>query len=257
MAFIYPEISDYARAKLMQRAEGLLVAQQALMEQGGAHALMLKHSGHLGEQGENLSDVQGGFIADWHYPKGDRIDFDGGGQYFYHCHRENMQTQEHGHFHCFIRRAGWPKSWPLARIPERAKYADNPMTHIVAIGINRYGLPIRLFMVNRWVSKESWFAADKMQRIAKRFDLSAVKAERPKTGDQAEQWRLMDQWVENIVHVFAPQIQWLYEQRDAEMARLVAACDAKHNPYLDEEIEELASVDIALEKQVEWLMSEL
>ena len=255
MSFTYPDISDYARAKLMKRAEGLLVAQQSLMEQGGPHALMLKHSGHLGNDGENLSEVQGGFIADWHYPKGDRIDFECGSQYFYHCHREDYQTEEHGHFHCFIRRAGWPKSWSLARIPERAKYADNPMTHIVAIGVNRYGLPIRLFMVNRWVSKESWFAADKMQRIAKRFDLQAVKAERPKTGDQPEQWRLVDAWVENIVQVFLPQIQWLYEQRDAEMARLMANAGEGENPYLDKAVEELASIDISLESQVGWLMS--
>ncbi len=38
-----------------------------------------------------------------HYPKGDRIDYDTGAQYFYHCHRESEETEEHGHFHCFLR----------------------------------------------------------------------------------------------------------------------------------------------------------
>ena len=129
----------------------MLEAQQALMARGGAHALMLKHGLQAGK----------GFISDRHYPKGDRIDFERGSQYFYHYHREDLVTEEHGHVHCFIRKSGWPKSWKLADIPERDLYSDNPMTHLVAIGISRYGLPIRLFMVNRWVSKESWFEAEK------------------------------------------------------------------------------------------------
>lgn len=251
--FSYPDISMYARRKLMDRAVKLLEAQNTLMEQGGPHQLMLTHGGHIGQSGETVAQLENGFVSDWHYPKGDRIDFDGGGQYFYHCHREDMNTQEHGHFHCFIRKNGWPKSWSLAQIPARAKYLDNPMTHIVAIGLSRYGVPIRLFMVNRWVSKESWFAADKMQRLQKRFELGGVKQERPKTGDQAQQWRLVDTWVENIVQVFAPQIAWLYQQRDAQMAQHLAAAEKGENPYLDKKIEELASISVSLEQQIAWI----
>jgi hypothetical protein len=248
--FTYPQLSGHARAKLMKRAEAMLVAQQQLIEQGGAHAFMLRLSGHEDEA------AQREYISDWHYPKGDRIDYASGSQYFYHCHREDKETQEHGHFHCYIRRSGWPKSWSLKRIPQRALYLNSPMTHIVAIGIDRYGMPIRLFMVNRWVSKESWFGADKMQRLAKRFDLSQVKNERPKTGNQAPEWQMMDVWVESIVQLFLPQIQWLYEQRDAKMKALMAKAAKGENPYLDKQIEELASIDISLESQIGWLTGE-
>lgn len=237
------------REKMIARATQHLQAHQQMMQWNGPHEFMLQHSGHEAEQE--------GFVSDWHYPKGDRIDFDSGGQYFYHCHRENMETEEHGHFHVFIRQKGWPKSWSLAPIPERKLYLDNPMTHIVAIGLNRYAQPIRLFMVNRWVSRETWFEAEKMKRIIKRYDLSSVKNERPKTGDQDPKWQVMDQWVEHLVHLFAPQIQWLYEQRDMQMKKHVAHAMPDENPYLNHSIEELASIDISLEQQIAWLTGQL
>lgn len=250
LSFEYPQLSTYQRRRMIDRATQLLQAQQALIGQGGVHSFMLAHSGHL----PAADGQQSGFISDIHYPKGDRIDFDGGSQYFYHCHRENVDTEEHGHFHCFIRKAGWPKSWSLARIPQRALYDDSPMTHLVAIGLSRYGVPIRLFMVNRWVSKESWFAADKMQRIVGRFSAAGITNDRPKTGNQAPEWALMDGWIEQMVHVFIPQIRWLYSQRDAAMLTHVAsAAGTGNNPYLDESIEELASIDISLQQQMQWL----
>lgn len=245
--FTYPHLSDYARRKLMHQAEQILTAHQSMLEQGGLHALMLRHSGY--------EETASGFVADRHYPKGDRINFSSGGQYFYHCHREDTDTEEHGHIHCFIRQSGWPKSWRLADIPERNKYKDNPMTHIIAIGISRIGMPIRLFTVNRWVSKESWFEAEKMPRLAKRFDLSQVENTRPKTGDQHPIWQQVDRWVEGVVHLFRPQLGWLYQQRDAAM--LHYRQQGQENPYLDPAIEELSSLPIDMQTQLQWLCGDL
>lgn len=244
MGFELPVISDYRRRKMMRYMHRLLEAQQALAEQGGLQAFLLRLGLHAPDR----------FITDTHYPKGDRIDFEGGSQYFYHCHREDFETEEHGHFHCFIRKAGWPKRWKLADISAREQYSDNPMTHLAAIGINRVGLPIRLFMVNRWVTKESWFEADKMQRLLPRFSAENITNARPKTGNQSESWRLVDGWVEALLKVYAPQIAWLYTQRDAAMAQHTKRAASGENPYENRAIEELASIDISLESQVGWLM---
>ncbi len=232
--FHLPELSAYKRKQLTGWAMQALEAQQALQAQGGVHQLMLRHA----------DAAQ--FIANAHYPKGDRIDYASGAQYFYHCHREDMDIEEHGHFHCFIRRAGWPKSWRLADIPEADKYLNNPMTHVVAIGLNRVGQPIRLFMVNRWVSKECWFDADKMRRLLPRYRLAITKD---------PHWQVVDCWVEGLIQLFAPQISWLYDARDREMARRVAA-DPAGDPYHDRQIEEIAALPISLEAQVGWLMQQ-
>ena len=241
--FCQPEISDYKREKLMAYAMKALESQAHLQTMGGIHALMLKQA------------QSHGFTAWQHYPNGDRIDYQSGGQYYYHCHRENMDTQEHGHFHLFIRQkgeaklGGWPASYSLANIPEKKKYINSPMTHVITIGVNRYGVPIRLFTVNRWVTKESWFEADKMQKLIKRFSLAHVKTRK----EQRDEWRVVDMWLENLVHLFASQIHWLLAQRDIAMARYIAANPEIENPYEHKALEELSSLDIDLQAQVGWL----
>lgn len=232
IGFTYPILGDYKRKQMMDHAVQLLQAQHEIQQAGGLHAFMLQH------------DEAEQFIANRHYPKGDRIDKLSGGQYFYHCHRENFETEEHGHIHCFIRKSGWPKSWKLADIPERDKYLNSPMTHLVAVGVNRVGQPVRLFMVNRWVSKECWFEAQKMQRLIPKFRLSITKD---------PHWQVVDGWAEHLVQLFAPQIAWLHERRDAVMAERMAA-NPGGDPYHDRAYEELASLPVSLEEQVSWLM---
>lgn len=235
-SFSFPDITDYARNKLVAHVSHVLETQAALNAQGGVLNFLHAYGEQEGE----------GFCAMKHYPKGDRIDYVNGGQYLYHCHRENLETEEHGHFHCFIRKAGLPKSVKPMNLPDKAKYMDCMMTHLVAIAVNRVGQPIRLFTVNRWVGHDTWFEAEKMQRFIKRFKVRPEK--------ELERWSLMDLWVESIVHAFAPQVAWLQEVRDIEMARLI-----KEQPdnyiYEDKKVEELSSIEISLEAQVNWLMS--
>lgn len=235
-SFTLPHLSAYRRNQLTQHAMQVLEAQQILMkDHQGPHAFMLAHCGHEGETAEK-------FIANRHYPKGDRIDYRSGGQYFYHCHREDMDTQEHGHFHVFIRKTGWPKSYRLPRIPDRDRYLDKPMTHLISISLNRHGLPIRLFTVNRWVSHECWFEAERLGRMTRKFSVSQIET-RP-------EYQLMDQWVEHLIHLFMPQILWLQQQRDQAITKRT-----DDDPYHDKTIEELSSLSISVEEQVQWLLN--
>lgn len=179
-----------------------------------------------------------------HYPKGDRIDRTTGSQYFYHCHRENYESTEHGHFHCFLRYKHIPKSIKPARLADWDKYIDNPMTHLVAVGMNQLGQPIRLFTVNRWVTSEIWYDAEHIGRFLKRYKMTM-------TDDPY--WRALDKWVEGILHLFAPQIMWLHQERDKKI-QIHQQNNATINPYMDYELEELSEIPINLKQQVEWVI---
>jgi hypothetical protein len=179
-----------------------------------------------------------------HYPKGDRIDHATGAQYFYHCHREDMDKEEHGHFHCFLRYKHIPKRRKPTPLADWDKYINNPMTHLVAIAMNRYGQPIRLFTVNRWVTSETWYDAHHIPSFLKKFKMSL-------TDDPY--WQVLDQWVDGILKIFSPQIAWLHNQRDKIMVK--HALEHPHqNIYEDKTIEELSEISIDLKTQIQWLI---
>ena len=179
-----------------------------------------------------------------HYPKGDRIDHGTGAQYFYHCHREDFDSMEHGHFHCFLRYKAIPTRIKPTRLPDWDKNIDNPMTHLVAIGMNCYGQPVRLFTVNRWITSEIWYDARHVPGFLKRFKM---------TLDDNPYWQVLDQWVEGILHLFAPQITWLHQQRDLAIEQLKKE-NPEQNAYENHAIEELSSIPIDLHSQVQWLL---
>lgn len=228
--FSLPELSRNKRKTLLDDAMQLLDAQSQMMrgDKNILHYTLRRRRKFVG----------------WHhYPKGDRIDYKSGNQYYYHCHRENMHTEEHGHFHCFTRYKAIPKRIKPAALPDWDKYIDRPMTHLVAIAMNRLGQPIRLFTVNRWVTEETWYDAKHIDYFTKKFALDIE-------GD--DYWKLLDQWIEGMMHVFAPQIIWLQHQRDAAIAKFQKKNPGK-NVFTDKSIEELSQIKISLQKQIEWL----
>jgi hypothetical protein len=179
-----------------------------------------------------------------HYPKGDRIDHDTGAQYFYHCHRENLDSMEHGHFHCFLRCDHIPQRLKPTPLPSEGDQGNSPMTHIVAISINRYGNPIRLFSVNRWVSSEIWYDAKHVPTFIRRFKM---------TLSDDPYWQVLDRWVEGMIHVFSPQIHWLQQKRDQKVADRRTQGN-NYDVYEDTEIEELSEIPIDLNQQIQWLL---
>lgn len=179
-----------------------------------------------------------------HYPKGDRIDFATGSQYFYHCHREDFESEEHGHFHCFMRYKNIPKRIKPSYPPDVAKHTHPPMAHLVAIAMNRFGQPIRLFTVNQWISSEIWYDAEHVAGFIKRFKMTL-------TNDPY--WQILDQWVSGMMHLFAPQINWLHSVRDQNIEQLrINAPD--ENVFENRNIEELSTIPLDLAKQIEWIV---
>jgi len=232
--FSLPNLTRWQKNKLVERAEQVLIAQHQMLNQKGKnilHYTLNKKRKHIRFN---------------HYPKGDRIDLKTGGQYFYHCHRENEGSEEHGHFHCFLRQKHIPKTIKPTPLPDWDIYQNNALTHLVCIAMNCLGQPIRLFTVNRWVTNETWFDAADMLKLTKRFKMTL-------TDDPY--WQVLDRWVEGMLHLFAPQINWLHQTRDAQLALHVQK-NPLSNIYENKDIEEISEISIDLQEHIQWILNE-
>lgn len=228
---ILPNLSKAKQANLLAYASQVLQAQQQMTTAKGKNII------HYTLQRKRRHQSMA------HYPKGDRIDHSTGAQYFYHCHREDYDSMEHGHFHCFLRYKGIPEHIKPTPLPDWDKNMDNPMAHLVAISMNCYGQPIRLFTVNRWISYEIWYDAKHINNFIKRYKMTL----------EDPYWGILDQWVEGMLHLFAPQIAWLHQKRD-EKIKEVQTEKPDGNAYEDHDIEELSSINIDLNQQIQWIL---
>ena len=217
---------------MIKAAEQVLSAQQAMQSEKGTNIIH-----YTLREKEKHATMQ-------HYPSGDRIDYDTGAQYFYHCHRENYDQEEHGHFHCFFRYKHIPKSLKPIALFDWDKHIDNPMTHLVCIAMNRLGQPIRLFSVNRWVTSEICYPALAMTTLLNKYKI--LKTDDP-------YWINLDRFVEGMIHLFAPQITWLAEERE-RLVKSYQSIDPDTNVYEDRKLEEICEIPINLHTQVRWLI---
>ena len=107
---------------------------------------------------------------------------------FYHCHDGNMlDAHEHGHFHFFTR-------------PGNA----NDWAHVIAMGMNQYGLPINLFTTNLWVTDGQWFDVREFEK-----QLTVLL--------DSDEDVLPLSWFKYMLLLFKQQIHVLLQQRDAEL----------------------------------------
>lgn len=231
-AFTYPSLSAWRKKQLLNYAQQVLTQQQQMIGPDGQTILHYVL--------ENTHKP----VRNKHYPKGDRIDKNTGAQYFYHCHRENYDTNEHGHFHCFVRYPHISKRIHPKPLPDWDKYIKNPMTHLVGIAINCLGQPIRLFTTNRWVTSEIWYDAKHSPRLLRHFKM---------TKEDEPYWKKLDQWIEGMLHLFTPQIAWLHQMRDQAIL-----LHQKNNPddhvYENKALSELSSIPIDLTQQIQWIL---
>ena len=222
---------------MLRHALAVIAAQREMTQAGGS---ILHHTLRGSDRHQAMA----------HYPAGDRIDAVTGAQYFYHAHRADMATEEHGHFHCFLRSHAVPSRLRPLPLPSQAEKPDAAMTHLVAIAMDRHGQPIRLFTVNRWVTHDTWYAARHHPQLLKRF-----RFDPPRHDDtDAAYWRALDGWVAGMLHLFAPQIAWLAAARDSTIAAWQTA-HMNTDPYDARQIEELSSLPIDLAQQIALLTS--
>lgn len=175
-----------------------------------------------------------------HYPKGDVFDRATNAQYYYHAHPEAERPNEHGHFHTFLRPAGMPRGVKPAPLPGRAPPAEPnaALSHLVAIGMDHFGMPAALFTTNRWVTDETWYRAEDVIRMLDFFEIDLAHPSWP-----------VNRWISAMLPLFKPQIEWLLRRRDEAVAER-----QKQNPradvYEDRALNVVSEVAIDVERQI-------
>jgi hypothetical protein len=163
----------------VERARQEIAFCESLLAKGGLSVLS-----------ETFRDAGG--VTVWeHYPQGDVFDPASGAQWFYHCHPAEEGSAEHGHFHCFVRPEG----------------AAGPIHHLIAVGVDAHGRPLRLFTVNQWVVGDDWLDAEATIALLPRFD---VQMPRPSY--------LVNRWLTAVLTAHEAQIAELVRRRDEVLA---------------------------------------
>lgn len=178
---------------------------------------------------------QGQFVRLEHYPKGDVYDRDSHCQYYYHAHRDG----EHGHFHCFLRAAGMPDG--VAPVPEASSRdwptGDKALAHLVAISMDRFGVPQGLFTTNQWVTGETWYPAADLLRMIDRFSVDHAFPSWP-----------TNLWLTAMFRLFRPQITALITTRDTAFA--AHANQSQADPFDDRNFETITECSIDIDRQM-------
>lgn len=146
--------------------------------------------------------------------------------YYYHSHAVSGAAQdEHGHFHLFAQLGAGDDGKP--------RY-----THLVAIGVDARGLPLRLFTTNRWVTDETWLPAPRVVALAERIAAATAPAADP-----------VERWLQAQLGVFAPQVAALLEHRDQ---RVQSRQRSGHRPGLleDRRMHVLSQCRVSVERQL-------
>lgn len=158
--------------------------EQALAEIAFCESILAK--GGLTVLSETFRGVSS--IDAWeHYPPGDVFDPASNAQWFYHCHPAEEGSDEHGHFHCFLRPDG----------------PQGPIHHLVAIGVDANGTLRRLFTVNQWVVGDDWADAETTVGLVGRFDMQMPAPS-----------YLVNRWLTAIVVAYEAEIATLIRERD-------------------------------------------
>jgi hypothetical protein len=157
---------------------------------------------------------QGDFVEFDHYPSDDVFDRDSHSQYYYHAHRGETAAAggqaEHGHFHLFLRAPGMPAGCRPIAYPQATDdwpKGDEAISHLVAISMDEWGMPIGLFCTNRWVTAEAWYPAEQVIAMLDHFSV-----------DHASPNWAVNRWISAMVRLCRPHIEFLLRQRDRVIA---------------------------------------
>ena len=143
---------------------------------------------------------------------------------FYHSHEAPVQeTDEHGHFH-FFTRANQKDEW----------------SHVIGLGMDCVGQPVRLFTTNLWVTDGKWFDAS---QLTNQIEILA----------DSKGQEVVTEWFKYILLLYQYEIRELLTIRDNQVAKLFP----KHQDqcYLDRSIYYLSETKIDLREQLQAIFN--
>jgi hypothetical protein len=125
-------------------------------------------------------------------------------------------------------------------IPGRVPPADPnaALSHLIAIGMDRFGKPVSLFTTNRWVTDETWYRAEDVIRMLDFFDIDRAHPSWP-----------VNRWISAMIPLFRPQVEWLIKRRDEAVAAWVKK-KARGNVYEDRALNITSEMAIDVERQI-------
>ena len=193
-------------------------------------------------------------FVEWeHVPNEDVYDRHSHCQYYYHAHQKSkdgkgLHDDEHGHFHTFIRGRGMPENVKPVALPDYDPNMEigEVNTHVIGIGMNEMGIPIRLFTVNRWVTGETWHKAEDIISLLEGFEIDNTNPSWP-----------INLWVSNMVALFKPQIIELIQKRDQQIEQWKAQYPDDDNIFENRELEIGSYLDINLADYISTVEGEL
>ena len=118
------------------------------------------------------------------------------------------------------------------------KEVNDALGHLIAISMDKHGIPIALFSTNRWVTGETWYAARDAVAMLDLFEMDLARPSWP-----------VNRWLTGMLRLFRPQIVQLLEERD----RAVSAWGAAHagkDVFEDRDLELTSWTAISVDEQV-------
>lgn len=243
--------SAMAIAKDAPAWEGIDPVRLSMMKAAAARVREIQSD--LDKQGSNVvAEIlrDGPEFYEWdHFPPGDVYDLASHSQYYYHAHKPTKQsderTDEHGHFHTFMRPLGFPIDVNIPSDIDGLPVAcpSDGLTHLIAVSINFEGEPIRLFTTNRWVTDETWYPTADVKRILSQFQVT-----------NADPFHKTSAWLTALLRMYGPLIEQLVDARDKTI-RTHAPDLPEHKVWSDRSLEITSSADIFLTRDIDALLN--
>ena len=115
---------------------------------------------------------------------------------------------------------------------------DQALSHLIAISMDAYGLPIGSFTVNRWVTGDAWYPA---QDVIAMLDGFAI--------DHANPSWPVNRWIGSMLRLYRPQIEALVLARDQTLAAWARSPPGR-DVFEDRELEITSQTAILVESQI-------
>ncbi|MGD9923070.1 MAG: hypothetical protein AB7V13_16750 [Pseudorhodoplanes sp.] len=171
-----------------------------------------------------------------HYPAEDVHDARSGALFFYHAHApEDRDSDEHGHFHCFVERSKLTSAAPPVAHP-KASEGGKQLCHLIAISIDRRGVPVELFTTNQWVTDEWLYPAEAVIPLIDDFVFS-----------DADEMPLASRWLSSFVALYQPIIAQLLRERDTV---LETGANGNANRVEDRQLEIPSRCTVDIDRQI-------
>ncbi len=177
-----------------------------------------------------------------HYPKFDARSKKCQSRWYYHVHKPGSRSpDEHGHFHLFLDKTQIKKASRSIAKPDYSKNKKKArVSHLIALSIDKQGIPREWFTTNRWVTDEWMYPAKIMIDHLPLYDV-----------DDTQEDKLVNKLITAMVRLYSDEIEEMLHERDAKLKEIGA--NRKNLELFNKGNEVLSTRAIDLDAKIETL----